>query len=94
VHGIENVDYGTTLFVKKRKQDDNGMLSCAGMYKMKAFFFFFFFFLTIREVLVTTKGNGWINIGDRTRVVLNDVRNKICKLGIIIYFGRYITFEG
>ena len=73
MHGIANVDYGTTLFVKKRKQDDNGMLSCAGMYKMKAFFFF----LTIREVLATTKGNGWINIGDRTRVVLNDVGNKI-----------------
>jgi hypothetical protein len=60
---------------------------------MKAFFFFFFF-LTIREVLATRKGNGWINISDRTRVVLNDVGNKICKLGIIIYFGRYITFEG
>jgi hypothetical protein len=45
VHGIANVDYGTALFVKKRKQDDNGMLSCAGMYKMKAFFFFFSFFL-------------------------------------------------
>jgi hypothetical protein len=50
--------------------------------------------LTIQEVLAITKGNGWINIGDRTRVVLNDVGNKICKLGIIIYFGRYITFEG
>ena len=88
MHGMANVDYGTTLFVKKRKQDDNGMLSSSRMYKMKALF------LTIREVLATTKGNGWINIGDRYKSSLNDVGNKICKLGIIIYFGRYITFEG
>ena len=85
---MANVDYGTTLFVKKRKQDDSEMHNSSGMYKMKALF------LTIREVLATTKRNAWINISDRTRVVLNDVGNKICKLGIIIYFGRYITFEG
>jgi hypothetical protein len=85
---MANVDYGTILFVKKRKQDDNGMLNSSGMYKMKALF------LIIREVLATTKGNGWINIGDRYKSSLNDVGNKICKLGIIIYFVRYITFEG
>ena len=36
----------------------------------------------------------WINIGDKYKSSLNDVGNKICKLGIIIYFGRYIIFEG
>jgi hypothetical protein len=35
---MANVEFGTTLIVKIRKQDDNGMLSSSGMYKMKVFF--------------------------------------------------------
>ena len=48
---MANVDYGTTLFVKIRKQDDNGMLSSSGMYKMVFFWQFERFWWLQKEMV-------------------------------------------